>query len=166
MTKLTFRSRSHAIRVSTTGTVFFLCRHKSKNENLPFFSPPSPLGRKRIERGEKPIGRAKVRGKKRDHLWCIHLRHLASVFFLSLFYLRERVVPIVCDELRFSLVIGNDENEKDARGAALCVRVRCEREGPDESARGATYPTRGSELTERDPRARGCGRDIYIYIYI
>lgn len=47
--------------------------------------------------------------------------------------------------------------------AERCCVCFVQWEGPDEPARGATYPTRGSELTERDPRARGwgCGQRVF-----
>lgn len=45
----------------------------------------------------------------------------------------------------------------DARGVALCVRPLSE--GPDEPARDATYPTRGSKPTERTPEREGADEE-------
>lgn len=118
----------------------------NRSEILPFFSLVAK------ELNAETDRRRINRDWNRDHHAFTHIPVLA--FYAS----ASRCRSCRCRNSVF-LVISDDKNEMDAREAALCVCF-VQWEGPDEPARGATYPTRGSELTERDPRARGCGQRV------
>lgn len=82
---------------------------------------------------------------------------LTRVFRSSWAFLRERAAPRRLNRRAtmrgwyFSL--SADENERCARDDVECFAPR----RASEPARGATYPTRGSKLTERTPEQEGVG---------
>lgn len=108
-------------------------------------SPP----RKRRTETHKPSRR-----KAREMRSCDHTMHSpAFSFYASVPRHAGWIGARRCADRRglyFSL--SADENERYTRGGVGCLALR----RASEPARGATYPTRGSKLTETHPRARGC----------
>lgn len=133
--------------------------------------PPMPLSSVVVIKfgGESPAkeknqdARAKPGGSSRNALVrsrCIHPR--AFSILANLFFLRKRAAPRragwigarrCADRRGLFFSLSADENERYARGGVGCLALR----RASEPARGATYPTRGSKLTERTPEREGAG---------